>query len=42
MDNLDTSGFGAAASCAPQGSDAAAVLLMMLGDSEAAEILSYL
>ena len=43
MDNLETSGFsnnGPAAG--PAGSDAAAILLMMLGDSEAAEILSYL
>jgi len=42
MDNLDTSGFGSPAAGAPSGSDAAAILLMMLGDSEAAEILSYL
>ena len=43
MDNLDTSGFGERRPPArPSGSDAAAILLMMLGDSEAAEILSYL
>ena len=42
MDNLDTSGFGNPAAGNPTGSDAAAILLMMLGDSEAAEILSYL
>ena len=42
MDNLDTSGFGGTAGTGPTGSDAAAILLMMLGDSEAAEILSFL
>ena len=42
MDNLETSGFSGGAGSGPTGSDAAAILLMMLGDSEAAEILSYL
>ena len=42
MDNLETSGFPAPGNGGPSGSDAAAILLMMLGDSEAAEILSYL
>jgi flagellar motor switch protein FliG len=50
MDNEDAivpaapvAGFAnAGAGAAPGGSEAAAILLMMLGDSEAAEILSYL
>jgi flagellar motor switch protein FliG len=43
MDNDEptSSAFGAAAAD-PNGSEAAAILLMMLGDAEAAEILSYL
>jgi flagellar motor switch protein FliG len=40
MDNFDpAAGFGGAH---PNGSEAAAILLMMLGDAEAAEILSHL
>ena len=43
MDNDEpmTPAFGAA-TADPNGSEAAAILLMMLGDAEAAEILSYL
>ena len=44
MDNVEAMmpAPGAGAAADPNGSDAAAILLMMLGDSEAAEILSYL
>ena len=46
MDNEETLGAAplraAATAAAPNGSEAAAILLMMLGDAEAAEILSYL
>lgn len=42
MDNVMEAAPSAAATAEPNGSQAAAILLMMLGDSEAAEILSHL
>lgn len=42
MDNAETAPAPGAATEEPNGSEAAAILLMMLGDAEAAEILSHL
>ena len=43
MDNDEVMSTASIASATtPNGSEAAAILLMMLGDAEAAEILSYL